>query len=163
MQAFLEPILAQSKQDKGPSGKADKLPWGTILSVATKDSKVCHTGWKDSAYVLMMSTVKDGTKKVKSLRKRPKQRKQKEEQKHKPFKGQPTAELEIPELFDMYNYNMGPVDGFDHLCAMNSGLRTIKRGAWQALEHWLLRLVLVNTYVIGQIVFREHDEQGPRS
>jgi hypothetical protein len=52
---------------------------------------------------------------------------------------------------------MGAVDGFDHLTAMNSGLRRVKRGAHQALEHWLLRTVLVNTYVIAQIWLREEE------
>ena len=77
----------------------------------------------------MMSTVMDGKDDVESLRKRPKQGKKQLEEKHKLFKGQPTAILPIPNIFDCYNYQMGPVDGFDHLCAMNSGLRRVKRSA----------------------------------
>lgn len=50
---------------------------------------------------------------------------------------------------------MGPVDGFDPLTASNSGLRSFRRGVTQVLEHWLLRGVLANTYVIAQIWRRE--------
>ena len=44
---------------------------------------------------------------------------------------------------------MGAVDNFDHLTAQNAGLRGIRRGGHQALEHWLLRTVLVNCYLIS--------------
>lgn len=154
---ILDPIVALHKEDKGKSGKADKLPWGTTLSLPTESNMVCQVAWKDSSLVTFMSTVKEGTKCVKTVRTRPKQGKKREEQKHKPFKGQPTAILEIPDLTDCYNNNMGAVDGFDHLTAMNSGLRCVKRGAAQAVEHWLLRTVLVNTYVVGQIWRRENE------
>jgi hypothetical protein len=100
----------------------------------------------------MMSTVEEGTKHVKSLRKRPKQSKKKDEQKHKPFKGQATKVLRIPAIFHHYNMQMGAVDGFDHLTAMCAGLRRVKRGAWQALDHWLLRAVLANIYSVCQLV-----------
>jgi hypothetical protein len=53
---------------------------------------------------------------------------------------------------------MGAVDGFDHLIAMNAGLRRIKRGAWQAMEHWLLRIELVNTYVIAKRATQEEPD-----
>lgn len=104
-----------------------------------------------------------GTKSVKTIRKRSKQGKKKEDKKHEPFEGQPTKELEILEIFDCYNYQMGLVDGFDHLAAMNSGLRRVKRVAWQALEHWILHAVLVNTYVIAQISLREEELTSLRS
>jgi hypothetical protein len=44
---------------------------------------------------------------------------------------------------------MGAVDEFDHLIAQNAGLRHMKRGGHQALEHWLLRIVLVNCYLLA--------------
>jgi hypothetical protein len=44
---------------------------------------------------------------------------------------------------------MGAVDEFDHLTAQNAGLREVKRGGHQALEHWLLRTVLVNCYLLA--------------
>jgi hypothetical protein len=44
---------------------------------------------------------------------------------------------------------MGAVDEFDHLTAQNPGLRPVRRGGAQALEHWLLRTVLVNCYLLA--------------
>lgn len=137
--------------------------WQFTTGKKAEKSTVSYQNWKDSSLVTFMSTALDGTNNVKSLRKRPKQGKKKEEQKHKPFKGQPNAELEIPDITDGYNNNMGYVDGFDHLTAMNSGLRRVRKDAWQALEHWLLRGVLVNTYVIGQIWRREEELAKLRS
>ena len=156
---ILEPLLNMVKGDKG------KLPWGTKLSLPTPNGQVAQIAWKDQGKkpTLMMSTVMDGTTDVEVTRRRPKQPLKKEEPKHVPFEGQATAILAIPEIFDCYNQQMGPIDGFDHLCAMNSGLRQVRRGVWQALEHWLLRLVLVNTYVIGQVWLREEDRPKLRS
>ncbi len=45
---------------------------------------------------------------------------------------------------------MGAVDQFDHLTAQNAGLRHVLRGGHQALEHWLLRTVLVNCYLLAK-------------
>lgn len=156
---ILEPILDFVKGDKG------QLPWGTKLSLSTPNGQVAQIAWKDQGKkpTLMMSTVMDGTTDVEVIRKRPKQPSKREEWKHKPFKGQTYAVLGIPEIFDCYNYQMGPVDGFDHLCAMNSGLRQVRRGVSQAIDHWLLRVVLVNTYVIGQVWLREEEKPMLRS
>ena len=71
---------------------------------------ICQVAWKDSSLVTFMSTVEGGIESVESLRTRPKQGKKREEQKYKPFKGQPTAILEIPKIADGYNNNMGVVD-----------------------------------------------------
>lgn len=154
---IVQPILDAHKEDKGKSGKADKLAWGTTLSEATPDGQVCQVAWKDSSLVTFMSTAKDGLTSIETLRTRPKQRKKKEEQKHKPFKGQVNVVLKVPDVAFGYNNNMGSVDNFDHLTAMNSGLRRERRGASKAVEHWLLRGVLVNTYVVAQIWRRENE------
>lgn len=160
---ILDPILDMNKKDKGKSGSADTLPWGTLISLSTASNLVAQVGWKDSSFAIMMSTVLDGTEHVESLRKRPKQGKKKEQEKHKPFFGQPRALLAIPKIFDLYNWNMGPVDGFDHLTANNAGLRPVVRGCSQALEHWILRGVLANTYVVAQVWRRENDMTPLRS
>ena len=144
---ILSEILDLNRHDKAKSG--DNVPWGEVLSLPTKSNQICQVAWKDSSLALMMSTVEEGTVDVEVERRRPKQRKKKEEQKHKPFKGQATKTLRIPAIFYHYNMLMGAVDVFDHLTAMNAGLRRVRRGAWQALEHWLLRTVLANTYAIG--------------
>jgi hypothetical protein len=142
--------ILQELLDFKASDKNDKVPWGTLKYLPTASNKVCQIAWKDSALTLMMSTVVDGSECVQKLRRRPKQGQKKEMAKHQPFKGLPRALLDIPKCFDNYNNNMGAVDSFDQLTAINAGIRPVKRGAWQALEHWLLRVILVNTYVILQ-------------
>jgi len=57
--------------------------------------------------------------------------------------------LLIPVIADGYNYHIGAVDEFDHLTAQNAGLRHVERGGHQALEHWLLRTVLINCYLLA--------------
>ena len=44
---------------------------------------------------------------------------------------------------------MGAVDEFNHLTAQNTGLRHVARGGAQALEHWLLRAVLVSCCLLA--------------
>jgi hypothetical protein len=44
---------------------------------------------------------------------------------------------------------MRAVNEFDHLTAQNASLRHVKRGGHQALEHWLLRTVLINYYLLA--------------
>jgi len=67
----------------------------------------------------------------------------------RPFCNQATKVLSIPVIADGYNYNMGAVDEFDHLTAQNAGLCHVERGGHQALEHWLLRTVLINYYLLA--------------
>ena len=96
-----------------------------------------------------MSTVYDGKSKVTRVRKRPKKTSSKARTARVPFGDQPTKELEIPELYDCYNHNMLAVDVADQLASSNSGRRRIKRGAWQALDQWLLVTTLVNCYLVA--------------
>lgn len=98
----------------------------------------------------MMSSVLSGDQTVTRLRKRPKETSSKAKTARAPFrKDKVVKELPIPIVTDEYNYNMGAVDEFDHLTAQNAGLRHVKRGGHQALEHWLLRTVLVNCYLLA--------------
>jgi hypothetical protein len=41
------------------------------------------------------------------------------------------------------------VDKFDHIASSNDGLRAVRREGYQLIEHWLLRVVLVNTYLLA--------------
>jgi len=43
--------------------------------------------------------------------------------------------LSIPMVADGYNYHIRAVDLFDQMTAQNAGLRPIKRGGAQAIEH----------------------------
>jgi hypothetical protein len=97
----------------------------------------------------MMSFVLSGDEKVIRLRKRPKETSFKVKTSRVPFGREPVKELSILAIADEYNYHMGAVDAFDQLTGQNAGLRPVWRGGHQALEHWLLRTVLVNCYLLA--------------
>jgi hypothetical protein len=92
------------------------------------NGQVCHIGWKDQAFVLIMSSVLSGNEKVIRLRKRPRETSSKARTAREPFGNSAVKELEIPAIADGYNYYMGTVDEFDYLTAQNAGLRHVKRG-----------------------------------
>ncbi|KAG4431647.1 hypothetical protein IFR05_012870 [Cadophora sp. M221] len=111
---------------------------------------MAHIGWKDQAYVLMMLSVFSGKEpKVLRKRKRPKETSSKAKTSRLVFGDKAEKELFIPAVADGYNYGMGAVDDFDHLTAQNAGLRHIERGGHQAIDHWLLRMVLANCYLLA--------------
>jgi hypothetical protein len=114
------------------------------------NGEVCQVGWKDQAFVLIISSFMSGDERVIWLRKRPKETSSKAKTARIPFGQEAEKELSIPAIADGYNYQMGAVDEFDHLTAQNAGLRLIWRGGHQALEHWLLRIVLINCYLLAQ-------------
>ena len=97
----------------------------------------------------MISSAISGDEKVLRLRKRPKETSSKAKTSRAPFAHDAVKELLIPAIADGYNYHMGAVNEFDHLIAQNTGLRHVRRGGAQALEHWLLRIVLVNSYLLA--------------
>lgn len=133
------------------SDKDDHIPWGTVYAFATPDGLVSQVGWKDQAFVLMMSSVFSGQEpQVLRLRKRPKPTSSKAKTSRAIFEGQSEKLLPIPVIADSYNYGMGAVDEFDHLSAQNAGLRHVRRGGHQAIEHWLLRVALVNCYTLAK-------------
>jgi hypothetical protein len=140
----IKELLDLKKKDK-----KDVIPWGETYSMPIESGKVCHIGWKDQAFVLMMSSLMSGDEKVTRLRKRPKESSSKAKTARVPFGKASEKELEIPAIADVYNYHMGAVDEFDHLTAQNAGLRHVERGGYQALEHWLLRTVLINCYLLA--------------
>ena len=96
-----------------------------------------------------MLTVYNGTACVTIVRKRPKETLTSAKTARVPFGDQPTKALEIPEVYDFYNHKIGAVNIADQLAATDYGCRRIKRGTWQALEHWLLSTVLVNMYLVS--------------
>jgi len=140
----IQELLDLKKKDK-----KDIIKWGETYSIPTSNGKVCHVGWKDQAFVLMMSSVWSGDQRVIRLRKRPKETSSKAKTARVPFGKDAVKELSIPAIADGYNYHIGAVNEFNHLTAQNAGLRYIKRGGHQALEHWLLRTVLVNYYLLA--------------
>jgi hypothetical protein len=51
----IQELLDLKKKDKN-----DVIPWGETYGMPTVDSEVCQVGWKDQAFVLMMSSVWSG-------------------------------------------------------------------------------------------------------
>jgi hypothetical protein len=140
---IMKELAELKKQDK-----KDVISWGETYSLYTPSGKVCHVGWKDQAFVLIISSVLSGDEMVVRLRRRPKETSSKAKTSRVPFGEDAIKELSIPVIADEYNYQMGVVNEFDHLTAQNPGLRYVRHGGSQALEHWLLRTVLVNCYLL---------------
>jgi hypothetical protein len=97
----------------------------------------------------MMSSFILGDERILRRRKRPKETSSKAKTVRIPFGNQVIKTLSIPAIADGYNYHMGAVDEFDYLTVQNAGLRHVERGGHQALEHWLLRTVLINCYLLA--------------
>ncbi len=150
----IKELLELQKKDQ-----KDVIPWGETYSMYTPNEEVCQIGWKDQAFVLIMSSFMSGNARIERLRKRPKESSSKAKTARVPFGKESTKVLSIPVVADGYNYHMGAVDEFDHLTAQNAGLRQIERGGHQALEHWLLRMVLINCYLLSLC----SNVLGPRS
>ena len=127
----------------------DTVRWGTKKSYFTESGKVCQTGWKDNTVVLIISNCLDAEELITKLRKRPKLTSSKAKSSRKPFGSLARKVLDIPVLYDEYNHNMGAVDEHDNMSSRNAGLRPIRRGGHQALDHWLLRVALVNSYLLS--------------
>jgi hypothetical protein len=108
----MKELVELKKQDK-----KDIIPWGETYSLYTPSNKVCYVGWKDQAFVLIMSFVLSGDERVVQLRKRPKETSFKAKTSRLPFGEDAVKELSIPTIADAYNYHMGAVDEFDHLIA----------------------------------------------
>jgi hypothetical protein len=106
-------------------------------------------GWKDQAFVLIMSSFISGNKRILRRRKRPKETSSKAKTIRIPFGNQATKVLLIPVIADGYNYYIGAVNEFNYLTAQNAGLRHMERGGYQVLEYWLLRTVLINYYLLA--------------
>lgn len=142
-------IIEELAEIKRKDDKKDALPWGTTNSFVTPSNLVSQTGWKDNSYVLTISTVLDSKEQVLRNRKRPKKSSSRAKTSRVPFGDEPTKDLLIPALYDEYNHKMGFVDQQDQLFSYESGRRQVRRGGHQALEHWLLGMVLVNCYLIS--------------
>jgi len=97
----------------------------------------------------MISFFMLGDERILRLRKRPKETSSKAKTTRIPFSSQAIKVLSIPVIIDGYNYHIGVVNEFDYLTTQNTGLRHMERGGHQALEHWLLRTVLINCYLLA--------------
>jgi hypothetical protein len=100
-------------------------------------------------------------------RKRPKTISLKAKTSHVPFGNNACKVLSIPKMYNEYNFNMLQVDQFDYIASQNDGLWPVRRGGYQSIKHWLLRSVLINTYLLAlhsnvaeprQIKFRSQEK-----
>jgi hypothetical protein len=104
-------VYLKKTQERG----ANAMPWGTTVAIPTESENVVHTGFQDAAFALAMSIFWDGKTKVLRVRKRPKETAGNAKISRAPFQDRPTKALQIPELYDAYNHQIGAVDLRDQL------------------------------------------------
>jgi hypothetical protein len=78
---------------------------------------VYYIGWKDQAFILIISSFILGDECVLRLRKRPKETSSKVKTIRIPFSSQAIKVFSIPAIIDGYNYYIGVINEFDHLTA----------------------------------------------
>ena len=91
------------------------LDWGKLYGSISEDKKVMQFGWKDQNVVLFMTTVSNGRKTVKRLRRRSAKTATNARTFRAMFGDQARKELLIPEFINMYNYYMNGVNNADQL------------------------------------------------
>ena len=101
--------------------------------------------------MLFMSTVSNGRKRVKRLRRRPAKTATNARTSRAVFGEMTTKELEIPEFIDMYNHYMNGVDNADQLRCYYSTQRVHFKN-WKPLWHFLLDTTIVNSYKLHHCI-----------
>ena len=101
-----------------------------------------------------MSTVSNGRKTVKRLRRRPAKIATNARTSRAIFGEMTTKELDIPEFINMYNYYMNGVDNADQLRCYYSTQRVHFKN-WKPLWHFLLDITIVNSYKIHHCAPKE--------
>ena len=95
-------------------------------SMCTANGLVAQIGWKDNAFVLMISTTMDRKETVLREQKRPKKTSSKAKTARVPFGDLPRKELPIPVVFNKYNFNMLQVNEFDYMATTNPSLHAVQ-------------------------------------
>jgi len=132
--------------------RRDTIPWGTLYARKCKEAEVIQFGFKDNAFVLLLSTAFNGMEpECLKLRRQPSKTSTSARTARVPFDGQPLKLLPIPQLINSYNQHMNSVDIGDQLRAGFTPRRRIARGGQQALVYlFLLEVVVTNTYLLQQ-------------
>lgn len=118
-------------------------------------------GWKDQNVVLFMTTVSNGRKTVKRLRRRPAKTATNARTSKAMFGDQARKELPIPEFINMYNHYMNEVDNADQLrCYYNT--QRVHFKSWKPLWHFLLDTTIVNSYKIHRCTPDQHHYYSQR-
>ena len=90
------------------------IDWGKLYGYLSKDKRVLELAWKDQNVVLFMTTVSNGQKKIKRLRRRPAKTAINARTSRAVFsQDKARKELLIPKFIDQYNYYMNGVDNID--------------------------------------------------
>lgn len=121
------------------------LEWGKLYACLSEDKRVLEFAWKDQAVVLFMTTVSNGQKTVKRLRRRPAKTATNARTSRAAFGEMPLKELDIPEFIDLYNHYMNGVDNADQLRCYYSTQR-VHFKTWKPLWHFLLDTTIVDSY-----------------
>ena len=117
--------------------------------------------WKDQNVVLFMSTISNGRKTVKRLRRRPAKTATNARTSRAVFGEMTTKELNIPEFINMYNHYMNGVDNADQLRCYYSTQR-VHLKSWKPLWHFLLDSTIVNSYLLYHCI-SEQSKNQPRN
>jgi hypothetical protein len=112
------------------------------------NSKVAQIGWKDNTLALIILTTINRKETVLQDRKRPKTTFLKAKTSRVLFGNNACKVLLILKMYNEYNFNMLQVNQFNYMASQNDGLRPVRRGGYQSIEHWLLHSVLINTYLL---------------
>ena len=128
----------------------DHVLWGTVFARKHRDEDVMQFGFKDNAFVLLLSTAFDGWEpSVERLRRQPSKSSTSAKTARQPFEGQATKLLDIPHFIDAYNHNMNGVDIGDQLRAGYTSKWRLRRGGQQALLYlFLLGVAVTNSYLL---------------
>ena len=89
------------------------IDWGKLYACVSEDKRVLEIAWKDQNVVLFMTTVSNGRKQVKRLRRRPAKTATNARTSRAIFDAEARKELPIPEFIDIYNHFMNGVDNAD--------------------------------------------------
>ena len=135
---------------KSSEKSRDRIPWGTVYARKHKEEEVMQVGFKDNAFVLLLSTAFDGWEQpVERLRRQPAKTSTSAKTAREPFKGQSTMKLEIPHIIDQYNHNMNGVDIADQLRSEHTPRWRMRRGGQQALLYlFLFGIAVTNSHLL---------------
>ena len=125
------------------------IDWGKLYSYLSENKRVLELAWKDQNVVLFMTTVSNGRKKVKRLRRRPAKTATNARTSRAMFgNNKARKELPIPEFIDQYNYYMNGVDNVDQLRYYYNTQKVYFK-SWKPLWHFLLDTTITNSYKIA--------------
>jgi hypothetical protein len=117
---------------KASEAKKDSVPWGTVYARKHTSTEVMQFGFKDNAFVLVLSTAYTGYKQpVVRTRYQPLKTSISAKTARVPFAGQAIKDLEILIFINTYNHHMNGVNIRDQLQANSYNKRSrTRRGGW---------------------------------